>query len=122
MTKNRALVVPAVILGLALLVVAVVYFADRPTPALVLPRPRGRLGPPPRQARDRRRAPRRRLPRLRLVPDRAGIDGRARRPALAGRARRRRRGRAAVAVAVALSGRRPRARPRGPRPTSATRG
>ena len=54
MTKNRSLILPAVLLGVALLVVAVIYWVDSASalPSF-FPRPRGRLVAPPHQARHR---------------------------------------------------------------------
>ena len=73
MIEKHALAVwGAVIIGVALIVLAVVYWVE-PASSLpsLLPRPRGRLEPSPRQARDRGvRSSALAAARLRLVPDR----------------------------------------------------
>ena len=71
--KNRRLVIPAIVVGVVLIAIAIVYWVEhRRRAAVVLPRPRGRLLPPPRQARPRRLHPGPRRVRLRVVPDRTG--------------------------------------------------
>ena len=61
----------AVVVGVVLIVIAVVYWVEpAKLAARLLPRARGGLGPPPREARHRGVPRRARLPRLRLVPDR----------------------------------------------------
>ena len=69
-TRHPAVIASAAVAGIALIVLAVVYWVE-PAGSLpvVDPRPRGALRPPPRQARHRRAARRARAARLRLVPD-----------------------------------------------------
>ena len=87
MSNLRTLVIPAVILGIVLVIVAVIYFVE---PAHSLPSffpghvsaTRRRGEPPPHQARHRRAGRRARLLRLRLVRSRgpsssAGLSARA---------------------------------------------
>ena len=79
MTNNRLLAILAVVLGVVLIVIAVIYWAE-PASSLpsFFPGHAGRIEPPSRQARDRSVPGRPRLFRLRLVPDRPeALDRRA---------------------------------------------
>ena len=70
MRNDRLLVALAVLAGVVLIAIAIVYWVE-PAKSLpeLLPRPRGRIEPPPREARHRRVPGRAGLPRLRVVPD-----------------------------------------------------
>ena len=71
MPNDRLLAILAVIVGVVLIVIAVIYWVEpAELAAELLPGPPGRLQPPPRQARHRCLPGRPRLLRLRLVPDR----------------------------------------------------
>jgi hypothetical protein len=77
MRSDRLLAVLAAVVGLALIVVGVIYIAQTSTTSRRSSRSRlASLEPSPREARDRRDPARPRLPRVRVVPHRAaGASG-----------------------------------------------